>query len=192
MQETRVQSLGQEDPLEKGMATHSSISWRMSWTEEPGGLMGLRRIGDDRATKQKRNNAWHICMSVYVCVYMCVPMYMCTYTHRKNPRRKKTWKIRDSRVHELKVTRTLFIIWDTGDCCRLALQRKECPLENFEEARRLERVINVLCNTHQLALLGWPLCGLSTLNFRRILESWMLINPSRWRLYQCNGLVFWF
>ena len=45
MQETWVQSLGQEDPLEKGMATHSSIlAWRISWTEEPGGLeaMGLQ------------------------------------------------------------------------------------------------------------------------------------------------------
>ena len=39
LQETRVQSLDQEDPLEKGMATHSSIlAWRISWTEEPGGL----------------------------------------------------------------------------------------------------------------------------------------------------------
>ena len=39
MQETWVLSLGQEDPLEKGMATHSSIfAWRISWTEEPGGL----------------------------------------------------------------------------------------------------------------------------------------------------------
>ena len=38
MQETRVQSMGQEDPLEKGMATHSSIfAWRIPWTEEPGG-----------------------------------------------------------------------------------------------------------------------------------------------------------
>ena len=37
-QETRVQSLGQEDPLEEGMATHSSIlAWRIPWTEEPGG-----------------------------------------------------------------------------------------------------------------------------------------------------------
>ena len=37
MQETRVQSLGQEGPLEKGMATHSSIlPWRIPWTEEPG------------------------------------------------------------------------------------------------------------------------------------------------------------
>ena len=39
MQETQVQSLGQEDPLEKGMVTHSSIlAWRLPWTEEPGGL----------------------------------------------------------------------------------------------------------------------------------------------------------
>ena len=39
MQEARGQSLGQEDPLEKEMATHSSIfAWRIPWTEEPGGL----------------------------------------------------------------------------------------------------------------------------------------------------------
>ena len=39
MQETRVRSLGQKDPLEKGMAMHSSIlAWRNPWTEEPGGL----------------------------------------------------------------------------------------------------------------------------------------------------------
>ena len=38
MQETRVQSLGQEDPLEEGMATRSGVlAWRISWTEEPGG-----------------------------------------------------------------------------------------------------------------------------------------------------------
>ena len=47
MQETRIQSLGQEDPLEKEMATHSSIpAWKIPWTEEPGGLqsMGSERI----------------------------------------------------------------------------------------------------------------------------------------------------
>ena len=44
MQETQVQSLGQEDPLEKGMATHSSIlAWRIPWTEEPGGLQPMGR-----------------------------------------------------------------------------------------------------------------------------------------------------
>ena len=42
MQETWVQSLGCEDPLEKGMATHSSIlAWRIPWTEEPGGLQSM-------------------------------------------------------------------------------------------------------------------------------------------------------
>ena len=42
MQETRVQSLGPEDPLEKGMATHSSIlAWRTPWTEELGGLQSM-------------------------------------------------------------------------------------------------------------------------------------------------------
>ena len=42
VEETGVQSLGQEDPLEEGMATHSSIlAWRMPWTEEPGGLQSM-------------------------------------------------------------------------------------------------------------------------------------------------------
>ena len=47
IQETWVRSLGQEGPLEKGMATHSSIlDWRIPWTEEPGGLqsMGSQRV----------------------------------------------------------------------------------------------------------------------------------------------------
>jgi len=49
-QETQVQSLGQEDPLEESMATHSSIlGGKISWIEEPGGLwsMGLQRVGHD-------------------------------------------------------------------------------------------------------------------------------------------------
>jgi len=47
LQKTQIRSLGQEDPPEKGMATHSSIlAWRIPWTEEPGGLqsMGLQRV----------------------------------------------------------------------------------------------------------------------------------------------------
>ena len=47
MQEMWVQSLGREDPLEEGLALHSSIlAWRIPWTEEPGGLqsMGLQRV----------------------------------------------------------------------------------------------------------------------------------------------------
>ena len=46
MLETWVQSLGQEDPLEEGMATHSSIlAWRIPWTEEPGGLQSIGSQG---------------------------------------------------------------------------------------------------------------------------------------------------
>ena len=42
MQEAQAQSLGQENPLEKGMATHSSIlAWRIPWAEEPGGLQSM-------------------------------------------------------------------------------------------------------------------------------------------------------
>ena len=51
-QKTQVQSLGWEDPLEKGMAIHSSIlAWRILWTEEPGGIesMGSYKVGYDRS-----------------------------------------------------------------------------------------------------------------------------------------------
>ena len=50
MQETQVRSLDWEDALEKEMATHSSIlAWRISWTEEPGGLQSMvsQRVGHD-------------------------------------------------------------------------------------------------------------------------------------------------
>ena len=52
MQEMRIQSLGQEDPLEEETATHSSIlAWNIPWTEEPDGLqsMGLQTVGHDWA-----------------------------------------------------------------------------------------------------------------------------------------------
>ena len=58
----RVQSLGREDPLEKGMVTHSSIlAWRIPWTEEPGGLqsIGSQRVGHDEATEHA-----NICMKL--------------------------------------------------------------------------------------------------------------------------------
>ena len=64
MQETPVQSLGQEDPLEKEMATHSNIlAWRIPWTEEPGGLqsMGSQRVGHDLG-----NQHFHFFISTYI------------------------------------------------------------------------------------------------------------------------------
>ena len=53
MWETWVRTLGREDPLEKGIATHS-MGWKIPWTEKPGELqsMGLQRVGHDGATKR--------------------------------------------------------------------------------------------------------------------------------------------
>ena len=59
MQETQVQSLGWEDPLEKEMATHSSIlAWKITWTEESGGLqsMGLQKSQTWLSTKEQQIN----------------------------------------------------------------------------------------------------------------------------------------
>ena len=61
MQRTRVQSLGQEDPLEVEMTTHSSIlAWEIPWTEEPGSLqsMGSQRTGHDLLNKQQLKTSY--------------------------------------------------------------------------------------------------------------------------------------
>ena len=60
LQETRVQSLDQEDSPERETATHSSIlAWEIPWTEESGGLqsMGSQRVGHNLATKQQQTQA---------------------------------------------------------------------------------------------------------------------------------------
>ena len=60
MQETQVQTLGQEDPLEKEIITHSSIlAWEITWTEKPGRLqsMGSQRVKHDSATNMS-NTTW--------------------------------------------------------------------------------------------------------------------------------------
>ena len=71
MQETGAQSLGQDDPLEEKMATHSSIlAWRIPWTEEPGGLksMGSQRVGHDLATEHKlEEDPW--CGGTCLCLF---------------------------------------------------------------------------------------------------------------------------
>ena len=61
MRETRVRSLGWEDPLEKEMAIHSrTIAWKIPWTEEPGRLqaMGSQRVGHDGATSLSLHLTW--------------------------------------------------------------------------------------------------------------------------------------
>ena len=73
MQEMQVQSVGQENPLEREMATHSNIlAWEIPWTEEPGRLqaMGSQRIGYNLATKQQQQwlmvPKWNISVSTEV------------------------------------------------------------------------------------------------------------------------------
>ena len=63
MQETQLQALAQEDPLEKDMATHfRTPAWKIPWTEEPGGLqsMGLRRVRHDWMTKRMLNGMFQV------------------------------------------------------------------------------------------------------------------------------------
>ena len=58
-QKTQVRSLGLEDPLEKEMATHSSIlSWRIPWTEEPGGLQSMGLKESDTTEAAERTHLW--------------------------------------------------------------------------------------------------------------------------------------
>ena len=73
--ETQVRSLGWEDPLEKGMATHTSIlAWRIPWTEEPGGLqsMGFKELTTNESTEHTR-------------MHTCTPLLEgCCEDQRKN------------------------------------------------------------------------------------------------------------
>ena len=74
VQETRVWSLGWEDPLEKAMATHSSIlAWRISWTEEPGGLQSLELqkldMTEQLTTLSTLNDVEHLFICL-VAIYM--------------------------------------------------------------------------------------------------------------------------
>ena len=75
-QETQVQSLHWEDPLEEGMATHSSIlAWRIPWTEEPGGLqsMGLQRVGCNLASNASKAPTIPFLFFLRFCFCSCGP-----------------------------------------------------------------------------------------------------------------------
>ena len=88
VQETWVKSLGQEDPLEKEMASHSStLAWRIPWMEEPGGLqtMGLQRVRRDFTFTFTFNGASQVAQWQRI----CLP----SRRHRFDPRvRKIPWK----------------------------------------------------------------------------------------------------
>ena len=69
MHETQVQSLGQEDPVEKEMATHSSIlAWKIPWTEELGGLQFSRftRVSCDLMTEQQQMISTHVYLNFMI------------------------------------------------------------------------------------------------------------------------------
>ena len=88
MHETHVQSLGWEGPLEKEMATHSSmLGWKIAWTEESGGLCpwSHRRVGQDLVTKDRRRPAlrFHpcrcdMCPEQLVSALLGCPLLCCT------------------------------------------------------------------------------------------------------------------
>ena len=118
MQKTQVRSLGQEDPLEEEMATHSSIlSWRIPWTEESGRLqsMGLQRVGHNWATEHTHSSSnWsslysipHVKVSIshyyqfYYIPAFCSLFLWSNYFHplfHPFPQRDKNgWKITEDR-----------------------------------------------------------------------------------------------
>ena len=92
MQETRVRSLGWEDPLEEEMAIHSGIlAWRISWTEEPGRLqsMGLQRAGHDGETRNTCIRLLLYLVILIVCVSECVCVCVCVCVAGEDSERQK-------------------------------------------------------------------------------------------------------
>ena len=70
MEEMRVRSLGWEDPLEEGMATHSSIpAWRIPWAEESGGLQSM---GSQRVRHNRSDLVYALLYIHFVCLCVCV------------------------------------------------------------------------------------------------------------------------
>ena len=110
LRETCVWRLGQEDPLEKGMATHSSIlAWRIPWTEEPGGLqsMGSQRAGHNWVTNTHMNHreillkcgfwfkTWFL-SGAWGSAFLTISqvMLMLTTEHTLNSKAYETWEMR--------------------------------------------------------------------------------------------------
>ena len=86
MQETWVLSLGQEDPLENGRATYSSIlAWEIPWTEEPGGLQstGSQKVGHDWTCIN--DNIWHVKIIIYIIILFSIDflVMLISYYHEQ-------------------------------------------------------------------------------------------------------------
>ena len=92
MQETWVQFLGREDPLEEEMATHSSIlAWKFSWTKDPGRLIGSQRVGHDWATDHHHHHHLVIVCLVFVTNCWIVFQYNCWMNYFTFPRAMCMW-----------------------------------------------------------------------------------------------------
>ena len=82
MQETWVRFLGGEDPLEKEMATHSTILvWRIPWTEKPGRMqsIGSQKVGHDWRDLACRHTLMYILFFIYTCLNVSSKLYVCVY-----------------------------------------------------------------------------------------------------------------
>ena len=72
-QETQVQSLGQENPLEQETATHSSVlAWKIPWAEEPGGLIGSQRVEHNRATEHTHTDSYVEILALRTSEHDCI------------------------------------------------------------------------------------------------------------------------
>ena len=108
MWETRVQSLGWEDPLEKEMAIHSStIAWKIPWTEEPGRLqsMGSQRVGHDWAIFTRSQSKFVQFLLYYLVCHFSKEL--AKHGSRKSDNR---WKYLDPYVHIKNQVRNQYIL----------------------------------------------------------------------------------
>ena len=116
MRKTWVRSLSGEDPLEKGMTTHSSIlAWRIPWTEKPGGLqpIGSQRVGHDWATLP----LFSFLHTQYLCGGAWVSWWLnrwIVYWEKYKPRKKKT-PIEMDFIGHLPCTRQASKCWEWKD-----------------------------------------------------------------------------
>ena len=95
VQETQVHSEGAEDPLEKGIATHSNIlAWRIPWTEEPGGLqsMGSQRVRHDCATNTFTVFSASTQLSAFIFIHSFIEVLLIIYYM---PDTLKSWRLKD-------------------------------------------------------------------------------------------------
>ena len=106
MQETQVWSLGREDPLEKKMATHSSIlAWKILWTEEPGGLQstGSQRVIYNLLTEQQQS----FLLLLDVMTYMsCMDWQVNWGSEKEKKKQKSLWVSQSLLAHE-----SCYMIW---------------------------------------------------------------------------------